>query len=180
MEELEVSPDLVLRDAQVPIDKSWNMNRLVGFVKRVLHLPRVTKMEITPESIYISRVVAPGEPGVPDEVDTVSVPFEALISKPIELLPDISDVRFTTRIQKACSMLNENGYVPSLLVAPEDPNILNDVLPFEQEGVLTHLFGIPVQYDLGTEFHNQAVLFGGATPLYDDIQTGIAIEMETV
>jgi len=173
-----MGPDRVLREAEVPISTGYTLDKLVGLIKKVLHASGVMQIVVTPQALHIARYVLPTESVIPeDEEDQVVPPLDAFLSKPIETLQGTEDKRPFTKLQQACDLLRTQGLRPSLVIAPEKTSALLRFFSFSEETPPTHLIGIPVEYMLGPEYHEQLLVFGGTTYLLDDIEVGVSVDL---
>lgn len=163
----------------VPLPPKSGLSSLVSLFKRVIQLPGIMDIRVNASGLEVTRIVTPGEEVVPKSLaaymyDDAFLPA-ILPRMNLSRVQDVGEPILTALT--AFNAVATQGLHPVRVVAPVDKEALASYLGMEVG--IPFLFGVPVSYVLGDEYHAQVIVLGGTSLLLDDITAGVCFDLET-
>lgn len=169
--------NLTMRAKDIPLPRG--LNALFSALKKIIHLPNVAELRVTPGGISVTRAVAAGEEVLPDTLDDYTS-LEGLVMAVLEkvtltTIEPLEGGLLPTALE-AFNLIGREGLVVTGVVAPWDSGSLRDALGAKEPP--THFFGAPVYYELDDSYHAQCIVLGGTSHLIDDYTRGVSFPLE--
>lgn len=156
---------------------------LVLLFKRLIELPGIQRVEVTPQNIIVQRLISDNEQVIPDagegESTEIDIGFlltsisknEALIELPFE--PDRHPYH---ALLSATAHIHDKKLRPCFLIAPEG-EWLGAYLGLPEGAVPESCFGMRVVYTRDEAFEDKLLVLGGPSNLLTDVSIGVAINL---
>lgn len=156
---------------------------VVAFFKRVIRLPRVTEIRVTPDEFAVSRDMEGAGAVIPEigaELETQELEdLEFVLEKTSEQLEELAfDAERNPyfALLEATSLLSAARLTICGLLAPRG-TLLADYFGLDENAEPETLFGIRVLYhDLGERYPDKIVVFGGPTIYFNDATRGVILD----
>lgn len=156
---------------------------LVGLFKRLIELPGIQKVEVTPQNITVQRLISDQEAVIPEagegEAAEVDVSFLLTSITKTEMLVELPfdpERHPYHALLGATAHIHEKKFRPSFLVAPEG-EWLGAYLGLPEGTVPESCFGMRVIYTRDDAFEDKLLVLGGPTNLLTDVSIGVAINL---
>jgi len=170
-EQAEVS----LRSHSEPLPRG--NDQLVALFKRVVQLPDVMEIRVTPKEFMVLRNMKDDSPVVPKTETTVDADIEYVLAQ-----TELSEPEFDPRrhpyvaLADATAQLSKRRLQVCGIVAPEG-SLLADYFGLPEDEVPETFMGIRVIYhSLEEKYPDKIVVFGGPTVYFNDATHGIIID----
>lgn len=156
-----------------------SVEKVVAMFKRVLQLPNVQEIRVTPNTFEVTRLLEPTETSVMPEPESIQdIDFDFLLSN-LRVLEEVSfspDNHPYIDLVKATQKINSQKLVVSAMAAPT-PEVLCAFFGLDDDPTLTHVLGIPVIFHRDSRYPMKLVILGGSTNYISDASTGVIIDM---
>lgn len=153
--------------------------KVVALVKRVLQLPRVQEIRITPTTFEVTRLLDPAEAAVIPEADAaVEIDFDFLLTRlrVLEEVPFSPDTHPYIALVQATQHIATQRLIVSALFAPTS-EALEAYFGLDENPGITHFMGIPVIFHHDERYPMKLLVVGGPTSYVSDATAGIIIDI---
>jgi hypothetical protein len=156
---------------------------LVALFKRLIELPGIQKVEVTPQNITVQRLISDQEQVIPEvgegeaaEVDPIFLPTAISKNEALVELSFDPERHPYHALLGATDMIHEKKLRPSFIVAPEG-EWLGAYLGLPEGTVPESCFGMRVIYTRDDAFEDKLLVLGGLSNLLTDVSIGVAINL---
>lgn len=155
---------------------------LVALFKRVIELPDLQKVEVTPTQVLVQRLVSDDESVIPEPEDARDEADPEFILKTIEKSGGLVELEFDPNRHPYISLLDATGKIsakkfrPSYVIAPAG-GWLGAFLGLPEGAEPETCFGMKVIYTGSDLFEDKLLVLGGPSNLLTDVAYGVVIDM---